>query len=91
MTLAAQIRGREAHGFREIQRGRIIAAPAPRLTFSDRAEGFDIHLLGRGWPDPQFDNVLLEDEEQWVHLRRERHGATTQDTAAAAGRREPTR
>jgi hypothetical protein len=75
MTLDEQIASAEADGYEIVQRGRIVAAPAPGRSFSDRAEGFMLSMLG-SHPPPgyrsEFDNLLLDDDARWVHLRRRR-------------------
>lgn len=68
-------------GFEIAQQGRIVKpnlGPGQRECFSDRAEGFSIHLLGTYAPPTYrsvYENRLLDDKERWVHLRRDRRAA----------------
>lgn len=63
-------------GWEVVQRGRIKETGG--ATFSDRADGFQIALLGVHAPPryrPQFgghtvENRLLDTDDEWVHLRR---------------------
>ena len=72
-ALDQQIVEREAEGFVIAQEGRITRPPEDRVAFSDRAEGFDISLLGyAGGTVSRFENALLDDERRWVHLRKKR-------------------
>jgi hypothetical protein len=65
----------QANGYEIVQQGRITAPPKPGRSFSDRADGFMLSMLGT-YPAPtyrsQFDNLLYDDAERWVHLRRQR-------------------
>lgn len=66
---------RLAEGFEIVQQGRVLRPPKQGVSFSERVEGFQIGMLGTYAPPSyrsQFDNVLLDDEERWVHLRRDR-------------------
>lgn len=67
-----------AVGFEVVQEGRIVPyTGTQKETFSDRAEGFKIGMLGTFAPPSyrsQFENRLFDDEERWVHLRRARVG-----------------
>ena len=76
MTLDKLIRQAEAHGYEIVQQGRVLRQPEQGLSFNERVEGFDIHLLGvydesTQWRS-QYENKLLDDEERWVHMRRDR-------------------
>jgi hypothetical protein len=65
-------------GYEVVQQGRITAPPKKGRTFGDRAEGFMISMLG-SYSAPtyksQYENLLYDTDERWVHLRRPRaHG-----------------
>jgi hypothetical protein len=73
--LVARVAELEAAGFVLVQEGRIIAPPGHGLTFSERAEGFQISLLGAHRPPDYrsaWENSLLDTDRRWVHLRRDR-------------------
>jgi hypothetical protein len=64
-----------AEGFEIVQEGRVlipVRAGDPKLSFSERVEGFNIHLLGYSGMHTRYDNRLFDDDERWVHLRREK-------------------
>lgn len=68
----------EAEGYRIVQQGRVLIPDTKdaRLSFNERVEGFDIHLLGvhdesNEWRSP-YENKLFDDRERWVHMRRDR-------------------
>lgn len=73
--LKRQVKEALAEGFEVIQRGKITRPYEQGVTFSDRAEGFRIGLLG-SYPPPTyrgvFENRLFDDEKEWVHLQRRR-------------------
>jgi hypothetical protein len=72
------VEGHATLGFEVVQEGSVLTpvkGADPRLSFAERVDGFDIHLLGRYGPPKwisQFENRLFEDEERWVHLRKDR-------------------
>lgn len=88
MTIQERIDAALADGFEVVQEGRVLfppdtpvpgGSPSARLTFQERVEGFDIHLLGHyGEPtwQSEFENRLFDDEQRWVHLRKKKAGAS---------------
>lgn len=75
MTLEERIEEALAEGYELIQEGRILMPPKERVSFSERAEGFRFSLLGPHSPPTfvsPYENKLLDDDQRWVHLRRDR-------------------
>lgn len=76
-TLQEQIDAALAEGYEIVQQG-VVHTPAysPLSTpFSERVHGLNIALLGNYTPPtyrPQYENLLFDDDERWVHLRRDR-------------------
>lgn len=61
------------HGWSIAQEGRVLYPfnPKVKLAFSERVEGFGVYDESNGWRSP-YENYIYDDEERWVHLRRER-------------------
>jgi hypothetical protein len=65
MTIDEQVSYLEAHGYRLVQRGRVVIpfeAKVPKPDFASRVEGCNAGLIGSG-------DKLIDDDEQWAHLR----------------------
>ena len=62
-------------GYTVVQQGAVLKPAEQGLSFNERVSGFDIHLLGSHQPPDwrsNFDNLLLDTDRRWVHLRRKR-------------------
>lgn len=70
MTLDEHIAAAIADGFEVVQEGRVLAAPAPGVSFDERVEGFQIGLLGYSGAQTPYSSRIFEDAERWMHLRK---------------------
>lgn len=66
LSLDDQIAGRLAKGYEIVQQGRVLIPyeeKYPKPSFAERVEGFKVSLNRSG-------DVLLDDDERWVHMRK---------------------
>jgi hypothetical protein len=69
VRIASKIAEREAEGYRIVQQGRVLRPYAGAGdTFADRVEDCRIALIKSG-------DVLLDDDERWVHMQRKTDAA----------------
>jgi hypothetical protein len=71
----AKIEEALASGYKIVQQGAVLEPSRIGLSFSERVSNFSIQMLGTyGPPDyrSQYDNLLLDTDTRWVHLRRNR-------------------
>lgn len=64
-----------ADGYTLVQEGAVLKPHEQGVSFNERVAGFDIKLLGSYRPptwQSNFDNLLLDTDRRWVHLRKER-------------------
>jgi len=75
MTIDDQIVAARTDGYEIVQQGRVLRRAELGLAFSERVEGFKSTLLGT-YTAPEYrsayDNLIYDDDERWVHLRRDR-------------------